>query len=245
VNNIDIGTWITVPHPSIVDLLSRQAFNWLCVDLEHSPVDRFELQISLSIIQGNGKKAYARVPENSHLAMKYPLDAGVDGLIVPMVNSRQEALAAVQNAFYPPKGRRGVGLSRAQGYGFAFEEHLQKNLRDFDLIVQIEHVRAVEEIEGILDVEGVSGVFVGPYDLSGSMDIPGQFDHPRMIAAIEKVERATLSKQKKLGMHVIQPSTDVFRNYASRGYNFMAFSLDTFFLGQKVSDELHKLKREI
>ncbi len=242
---MNLGTWITAPHPTVVELMAKEPFDWLCVDLEHSPVSRLELQTAVAIIQGKGKKAFVRVPQNSHLEIKYPLDAGVDGIIIPMVNSAEEAKLAVENCLYPPKGKRGVGLARAQGFGFGFEKHLQKNLNELTIMVQIEHIRAVKEINEILNVPGVSGVFLGPYDLSGSMGIPGQFDHPDMIAAIQKVADATLKTGKLLGAHVIAPDHKVVNNYAEKGYNFIAFSLDTLFLGQKIREELAALGRPV
>lgn len=242
---MQLGTWITAPHPSVVELMASQPFDWLCVDLEHSPVSRQELQTALALIQGKGKTAFIRVPLNSHLEIKYPLDAGADGIIIPMVNSAAEARDAVQHCLYPPKGKRGVGLARAQGFGFGFERHMKKNLGDLKIIVQIEHIKAVNEIEEILKIDGVSGVFLGPYDLSGSMGIPGQFDHPEMVAAIKKVADATLKTKKWLGAHVIAPDHKVVNSFAEKGYNFIAFSLDTLFLGQKIREELSALGRSI
>jgi 2-keto-3-deoxy-L-rhamnonate aldolase RhmA len=239
---MQLGTWITAPHPSIVELMASQPFDWLCVDLEHSPVSRTELQVALALIQGKGKKAFVRVPFNSHLEIKYPLDAGADGIIIPMVNSADEARRAIEHCLYPPTGKRGVGLARAQGFGFEFEKHLQKNLKELTIIVQIEHINAVREIDEILAVPGVSGVFLGPYDLSGSMGIPGQFDHPDMISAINKVADSTVKSGKLLGAHVIAPDHKAVNTYTERGYDFIAFSLDTLFLGQKIRDELEALK---
>jgi 2-keto-3-deoxy-L-rhamnonate aldolase RhmA len=240
---LKIGTWITIAHPTIADLISSLPFDWICVDLEHSPVGRIELQTTIAVIQGKGKRAFVRVPQNSHLEIKYPLDAGADGIIIPMVNSALEAKMAVEHCLYPPKGKRGVGLARAQRYGFGFEQHLKKNLNELIIIVQIEHINAVNEIDEILKVPGVCGVFLGPYDLSGSMGIPGQFDHPDMVSAIKKVADATIKTGKLLGAHVIAPDHKVVNSFAEKGYNFIAFSLDTLFLGQKIRDELAALGR--
>ena len=240
--NARIGTWITVPHPSIVEMLASTDFDWLCVDLEHSPVSRLELQTAIAIIQGKGKKAFVRVPQNSHLEIKFPLDAGVDGIIIPMVNSASEARLAVSNCLYPPAGNRGVGLARAAGFGFEFENHMAKNLNELEIIVQIEHIKAVEEIEEILSINKVTGVFLGPYDLSGSMGIPGQFDDPRMVAAIAKVAKKTVQANKILGAHVIAPSAAKVEEYLNLGYNFVAFSTDTLFLGHKIKDELSRIR---
>jgi 2-keto-3-deoxy-L-rhamnonate aldolase RhmA len=241
---MQLGTWITAPHPSIVELMASQPFDWLCVDLEHSPVSRTELQVALALIQGKGKKAFVRVPFNSHLEIKYPLDAGADGIIIPMVNSSEEARRAVSSCLYPPLGNRGVGLARAQEFGFGFERHMESNREDLKIIIQIEHVDAVRQINEILEIDRVSGIFLGPYDLSGSMGIPGQFDHPKMIAAIDAVAKATASSGKWLGAHVVAAEHKVVQAYLDKGYNFIAFSLDTVFLGQKIREELEGLGRQ-
>ena len=241
---ISLGSWITVPHPTIVDLIARNDFDWLCVDLEHSPVSRREMQSAVTIIQGYGKKAFVRVSQNSHNDIKFPLDSGVDGIIIPMINSKEDAEKAVASCLYPPKGNRGVGLARAQNYGFGFEDHLKKNLNDLEIILQVEHIKAVEEIDSILAMEGISGIFVGPYDLSGSMGIPGQFDHPDMISALTEVSKKTLQSGLFLGAHVINPCHNDFKKYQELGYNFVAFSIDTFFLGQKLKEEL-KIVRDL
>jgi len=238
-----IGTWITVPHPTIVDLISQQDFDWVCVDLEHSPVSRSELQNSIQIIQGNGKKAFVRVPKNDHTEVKFPLDAGVDGIILPMVNSAEETSLALENCLYPPLGKRGVGLSRAQGYGFKFEDHLRQNLEALEIIVQVEHIQAVNEIDSILDFTRLDGVFLGPYDLSGSLGLPGQLNHPKVQEAIERVADKTLSRSKILGAHVIKPSAEELDRFRFRGYNFLAFSIDTFFMGQKIKDEMLAVRK--
>jgi 2-keto-3-deoxy-L-rhamnonate aldolase RhmA len=237
-----IGSWITVSHPTVVDVMCDiEQFQWLCVDLEHSPNSRLDLQTAVSIIQGRNKKAFVRVNENRHASIKFALDSGVDGIIIPMVNSAAEAAEAVSHCFYPPKGKRGVGLARAQKYGFGFEEHLQKNLNELEVFLQIEHIDAVNEIDQILATEGISGIFLGPYDLSGSMGIAGQFDHPDMISAITKVAGATKKSGLYLGIHVIPPCEKELKKFMDQSYNFLAFSIDTYFLSQKIRDEISAL----
>ena len=237
-DKVKLGGWITVPHPTIVDILCDTGLDWLCVDLEHSPVSRLELQTALTIIQGRGKKAFVRVNCNTHSEIKFALDAGPDGIIVPMVNSYEDAQLAIENSYYPPKGKRGVGLARAQKYGFGFEQHLKQNLEELELFVQIEHIRGVQEIEKILNLEDITGVFLGPYDLSGSMGIPGQLTHPRMMEAIDLVAEKTLRSGKMLGLHVIKPEYEKLLAGIKKGYRFIAFSFDTFFLKQKIDEEL-------
>ncbi|BBH54069.1 HpcH/HpaI aldolase family protein [Fluviispira sanaruensis] len=235
---IRLGTWITIPHPSIIEIIAKQNFNWICTDLEHSPVSRIELQTSITIIQANGKKAFVRVSANTHNDIKFPLDAGADGIIIPMVNSATEAYEAVQHCLYPPFGRRGAGLSRAQDYGFGFSNHYEKNINNLEIFVQIEHIKAVEEIKQILEIKNITGVFVGPYDLSGSMGIPGDFENPKLKNAIDEVAIETKKAGKFLGIHIIKPEANELKKYAELGYNFLALSLDSYFLGQKIADEV-------
>lgn len=245
VQKVRLGTWITAPHPSIVELMAYFPFEWLCVDMEHSPVSLSELQVALAIIQSKKKKAFVRIRQNTHVDAKFPLDAGADGIIIPMVNSAQEAEAAVANCLYPPTGRRGVGLARAHMFGFAFEEHLEANHKQLEIILQVEHIQAVRELDSILSIKGLTGIFVGPYDLSGSMGIPGQLDAPQLIEALDLVAEKTLKAGKLLGIHVVPPERDRILTAAGQGYNFIAFSTDTYILGQKISDELKFLNEKI
>ena len=130
-NSYKIGTWITIGNTSIVEILSDAGFDWLCIDMEHTVIDYAKAQDLIAIIQGKGKLAYVRVGENNHRIIKRVLDAGADGIIVPMINSKTDAQAAIDAVKYPPKGKRGVGLARAHGYGFSFDEYLEKNDRNY------------------------------------------------------------------------------------------------------------------
>ncbi|SMF75484.1 HpcH/HpaI aldolase family protein [Pseudobacteriovorax antillogorgiicola] len=243
--NQRFGGWITCPHPMIADCISHlDSLEWICIDLEHSPVDRQELFDCVAVIQGNGKKAFARVNENQVSAMKFALDTGVDGLIVPMVNSRAEAEDAVSAAFYPPKGKRPVGLGRAHKYGFAFDDHLSKN-RDLELIVQIEHIDAVRNIEEICSVEGLSGIFIGPYDLSGSMGIIGQLNHSDLLNAIQRVANTATNFNLDIGAHIIHLDSNKLNQHIEQGYNFLALSTDMILMRSKFEDFFLKGTGEI
>ena len=135
-----LGSWISLGHPSIAEIMADAGFDWLCIDLEHSVTDFFEAQQLIMAIQSKGIKAYVRVGENNTRIIKRILDAGADGIIVPSVNSAAEALKAVKSVKYPPLGTRGVGLARAQSYGFGFENYRDVIAKEIKLIVQIEHI---------------------------------------------------------------------------------------------------------
>lgn len=240
--NISIGSWITLNHFSIVEIMAEAGFDWLCVDMEHSVTDYFEAEQLIATIQAKGLKAFVRVGENNARIIKRVLDAGADGIIVPMVNNKKDALRAVESVYYPPKGKRGVGLARAQKYGFGFDEYKKFKSNELILIVQIEHVDAVENLEEILNTEGVDGSFIGPYDLSGSMGKPGQYNDEDVKEVLTKYERIAKQHKKLIGFHVVQPNHTLVLDKINEGYNFIAFGTDVLFLGNIVRDQMKNLK---
>lgn len=241
-NKISVGSWITLNHFSIVEIMAEAGFDWLCVDMEHTVTDYFEAQQLIATIQAKGLKAFVRVGENNARIIKRVLDAGADGIIVPMVNNKMDALKAVESVYYPPKGKRGVGLARAQKYGFGFDEYKNNMANELILIVQIEHVDAVENLEEILNTEGVDGTFIGPYDLSGSMGKPGQYNDEDVKEVLKKYERIAKQHKKFIGFHVVQPDHNLVMDKINEGYNFIAFGTDVLFLGNIVRDQMKNLK---
>ena len=240
-----IGSWITLNNASVAEILSDAGFDWLCIDMEHSVTDYAEAQQLILTIQSKGLKAFVRVGENNTRIIKRVLDAGADGIIVPSVNSLEEAEKAVQAVKYPPEGKRGVGLARAQSYGFGFEEYKDIGTKNIKLILQIEHINAIDELDEIIALSGVDGTFIGPYDLSGSMGKPGQWDEPEVKLIIQKYELTAKKYNKLIGFHVIQPDFNLVLNKIEKGYNFIAFSLDSLFLGTIAREQMKKLNREL
>lgn len=244
-NELTIGSWLTIPHQSVVEIMATAGFEWLTLDMEHAAIDISQAMNMMAIIQGKGMKALARVSKNEEVIIKRMLDAGADGVIIPTVRNADEAREAVGYVKYPPVGRRGVGLNRAQNYGLGFQEY-QDWLRDeCVMIVQVEHIDSVHNLEEILNVDGVDGIIVGPYDLSASMGMPGNYEHPDVVAALKKVEETTLRMKKPLGFHVIHSDHLKTLEKIVKGYTFLAMSIDFFFLGDKARDEMALLKKAI
>jgi 2-dehydro-3-deoxyglucarate aldolase len=242
---VEIGSWITLNHISIAEIMADAGFDWLCIDLEHSVTDYAEAQNLIIAIQSKGLKAYVRVGENNARIIKRVLDAGADGIIVPSVNSSLEAKKAVNAVKYPPHGTRGVGLARAQSYGFNFDEYRDVKSKEIKLIVQIEHIDAINEFEAIISMDGVDGTFIGPYDLSGSLGKPGEWDDPDFKEALEYYEKTVKKYNKLVGFHVIQPDKNLVLEKINKGYNFIAFSLDILFLGTMARNQLTALHKSI
>lgn len=237
-NKSSIGTWITINSPIVAELMASFPFDWLCVDLEHSVTDYAEALQMIAMIQSKGKKAYVRIGTNDALIIKRVLDAGADGIIVPSVNSKDDAVKAANAVKYPPLGTRGVGLARAQDYGFNFENYRDSKAKKIKLIVQIEHIQAIRELDDIIQTPGVDGTFIGPYDLSGSMGKPGEWDQPDVKEALAVYEKTVQKYDKWIGFHVIAPDFKLVEEKVKKGYNFIAFSLDTLFLGTKIKEQL-------
>lgn len=228
-----IGTWMSMAHPSIAEILAMAGYDWVVVETEHTGIDVSEVLRLLIAIEQRGSIPLVRLAWNDPIQAKAVLDSGAAGVLVPMINTREEAELAVKMTKYPPLGYRGVGLARAQGYGENFNEYVEHANDDTLLMVQIEHKDAVANIEEILSVPGIDGTFIGPYDLSMSMGIPGQITHPDLLVAKRKVLDATLAKGLIAGVHFVQPRTALedCQKAVAEGYLFIALGTDILFLG--------------
>ncbi len=222
-----IGTMVTLPVPSIAEILAELGFDWLFVDGEHGPLETRDI---LAILQAVGDRlaCLVRVPGSEEAPIKRALDLGAEGIIVPQVNTAEQAARVVQYARYAPIGSRGVGLARAHGYGLRFQEYLEKANERVTVIVQAEHVQAVENMESIVQVEGVDAVFLGPYDLSASLGRMGRIDDPVVIEAIDEVTRICQAAGIPLGYFGV--SAQAVRPYMERGYSLIAAGVDTLMI---------------
>lgn len=235
---LTIGSWVTLAHPSIAEIMANSGFDWLVVDMEHSAIDISCAQQLIQVIELSGCAPLVRVGENNPNLIKRVMDAGSHGVIVPMVNTEEDAVSAVEAVKYPPLGRRGVGLARAQGYGMSFESYKNWVKEKSIVIVQIEHIDAVKNLEKILKVDGVDGFIVGPYDLSASLGKPGEFDNPKVKYALSKVEEAARKLRALSGFHVIPPDPSRVVKKIEEGYKFIAYSLDTLFMAHHIDSDI-------
>ena len=186
---LTIGSWITIGSTVVAEIMAKAGYDWLTIDMEHSAITIDIAQELIRVIELCGVTPLVRVGNNDANLIKRVMDAGAHGVIVPMVNSREDAENAVRSVKYPPRGFRGVGLARAQKYGADFEGYKQWNDKNSIVIVQIEHILAVENLEEILSVPEVDGFIIGPYDLSGSLGVPGEFDNPEVLDALKRVKQ--------------------------------------------------------
>ena len=235
---VTLGSWIQIGHPACAEVMARAGFDWVCVDLEHGAID---LEKTADIFRGLGGfdcVPVARLPLNDPIWIHRTLDAGARGLIIPMVKTAAEAEAAVREAKYPPRGARGFGYSRANLYGADFESYIASANDEIALVMQIEHKDAIANLDAILGVDGVDGVFIGPLDLSGSMGITGQLEHPQMTAALETYRAVCRAHKKSAGLHIVRPSDAGIRRALDEGYTMLALGLDNVFMEQSARASL-------
>jgi 2-keto-3-deoxy-L-rhamnonate aldolase RhmA len=232
-----VGTIVTLAAPEVAEILSTSGLDWLFVDGEHAPIDFQSAQTLLAVSR---VPCLMRVPDASEAMIKKALDIGAAGVIVPMVNSAQQARAIVSFAKYPPQGVRGVGRVRAQGYGFDFANYMDVANDETVVVVQCEHIAAVETIESIAAVEGVDAVLVGPYDLSGSMNLLGQVEHPDVLAAITRVAEVCTRIGRALAIFTAQP--EKMKPFIAQGYTLLAVGVDVAALGDTARSIVGALK---
>jgi 2-keto-3-deoxy-L-rhamnonate aldolase RhmA len=235
-----LGTMITLPSPEMVEIMVDAGFDWLFIDCEHAA---FDSRVAQSLLQAAGGRCpcVIRVPNSDDVWIKKMLDIGADGIIVPQVNSPEQARRAIRSCKYPPQGTRGVGLGRAHRYGARFKEYLDNANSDIAVILQAEHIDAVHGIEEITALPGIDAILVGPYDLSASLGKMGNVDDPEVVQAIDKVRDACLAKKIPLGYFGVSPAA--VKAYLEQGYTLITVGVDALFAQSAAMDVLSALRR--
>lgn len=221
-----VGSWLTMPEPAIAEILARAGYAFLTVDLEHSALDLSQAAALIRTAQLAGSTPLVRLSSNDPVQIKRVMDAGAHGIIVPMVKSGADVAAAHAAMHYPPTGVRGVGLSRAQGYGQDFHAYRSWLEQEAVLVAQVEHIDALDHLDDILGHPGLHATMLGPYDLSASMGLPGRFDHPDVVDAIRRVREAADRHGIPAGTHVVEPDPAQLRLALDQGHRMVAYSVD-------------------
>lgn len=239
---LTLGSWITLGHPAIAEIMARAGFDWVVVDLEHSVISIDVAGDLIRTIDLCGVAPLVRLTSNDQDQIKRVMDAGAHGIVVPSVNSSEEAVRAVAATRYAPLGSRGVGLGRAQGYGANFQDYLKWQNEGPVVIVMIEHKDAIDQLERILSVPGVDGFLIGPYDLSCSLGIPGQFERTEFIDALTHIRETGKRLGCPAGVHIVEPDTQRLEQTIREGYTFIAYGVDIRMLDVMARQGIAKMK---
>jgi 4-hydroxy-2-oxoheptanedioate aldolase len=239
-----IGTWLALPSPEAAEYVATLGFDWLVADTEHNAIDIRTLSQMFGAIAPGGIAPMVRIPWNTPENIKRVLDAGAWGIVVPMVNSKEEAERAVEATRFPPRGARSVGGGMtALRFGTTGAEYLRHADEEILLVLQIEHIRAVERCDEILAVPGVDACFIGPNDMAASMGIglgvPLESDHPRMIEAIAHVRETAVRCGVAPGIHC-SDSNGVNQRIAE-GFQFLALASELRYMLAGLKDALAAL----
>ncbi|MFD5127140.1 HpcH/HpaI aldolase family protein [Streptomyces olindensis] len=234
-----LGTLVTVASPEVAEALAITGVEWLFLDAEHSPV--MHPAAVQSIVQAVAGRSYTlvRVPKNDETWIKSALDAGADGVIVPHIKNAEDVEWAVGWAKYPPLGKRSVGITRAHSYGADFAGYLERANAATALVLQIEDIEAVEALPEILSIPGVDALFIGPYDLSGSMGRLGEVQDPDVQEAIETVVAA--SNRHGIPIGAFAATAAGAKAEVKRGIGFIAVGTDLGHLTGAVANSLATL----
>ncbi|ARE41653.1 2,4-dihydroxyhept-2-ene-1,7-dioic acid aldolase [Rhodovulum sp. P5] len=220
-----IGVWNAIPHSTVADMLAACGFDWIVLDTEHGAMEVTDTLPALHAIDGYPEvSAVVRVAINDWVLIKRHLDQGAQTLMLPYVQSREEAEAAVQAIRYPPRGVRGVaGMTRSSRYGL-IGDYMARAEEELCLILQVETGQALDRLEDIATVDGVDGIFIGPADLSASLGYPGQQRHPDVVAAIE----GAIGRLKDVGVPsgILTLDEEFAHHCIGLGTSFTAISVD-------------------
>lgn len=235
-----LGTLCTMDCSEAAEILSRSGFDWLFLDLEHSAMGPPEAQKLLQAV-GDRVPVLIRVESGDEEGIRKALDTGACGIIVPHVNSPSEAERVVRLSKYPPEGTRSIGPGRASNFGNAMADYMARANEETAVVVQIEHIDAVAEVERIAEVKGLDALFIGPYDLSGSLGKPGKVDGPEVTKAIDRTLTAAAANHLAAG--IFAGSAASASAYLEKGFSLLAVASDGILLGGAAASLLEELNR--
>lgn len=235
------GLTLTIGNPQLAELVAHIGFDWLWIEAEHTSMSLETIQAQLQAVSGTQTHAIVRVDCNDQTIIKRVLDTGPDGIIIPSVNSKEDAEKAIQFTKYPPLGERGIGLARAQGYGLNLGNYIKTANDNVATIFMIEHIAAVQNIHDILHVEGLDAVIVGSLDLAGSMNLQNDLGNPAIEAEVQKVLQACKDAGIPCGTFAGDPNQAKAR--IQEGFRLVTLGADVLILASATKNLLDTVKQ--
>jgi 2-dehydro-3-deoxyglucarate aldolase/4-hydroxy-2-oxoheptanedioate aldolase len=235
-----LGTILTLPSPEIAELLSKAGFDWLFIDMEHTSLGVKDVQ---RILQAVGKEfpCLVRIPVLDESWIKKVLETGPAGILVPHVNTPEEVERMMRWSKYPPEGTRSVGISRAQDYGLSLKDYMVKANQSLVVVPQVEHIDAVKSLESFVKIPGLSAIFVGPYDLSGSIGKLGDIKDSEVQGLIRNVQ--AICSKSGIVTGIFGEDAEAVKSYIDIGYSLVVVGTDASFLSRSVQETLRSLRQ--
>jgi 4-hydroxy-2-oxoheptanedioate aldolase len=233
---VQIGTFVNMAHPSVVEVTALGRPDFICLDGEHSQIGRGDWENLFRAGEIHGVPVMARVPGHGPEAIASVLDAGAKGVMVPMVSTAEQARAVVSASRYPPLGRRGVGPGRAAGYGYRIPDYLAAANSSVLVTIQVENAEGLANIDEIAAVEGIDIIFIGPGDLGvslGALDDPGK---PSLEEAIDRIAKACSRQGRVCG--IFRPGPADLGRFVKDGFRFFIMASDAMMLTAAVGEAM-------
>lgn len=224
------ATWTSIADPQITEAFSHINIDFVGIDIEHGTASFEQCQRIIAASQAYGRCCLPRIDSHSMPMIKRLLDSGADGIIAPMVETPEQVEKLIEWIKFPSVGKRSFGVNRAQDYGHSFSKYVESWNDSSILVIQIESVLGVQNIEKLLAYDEIDAVMVGPYDLSGSLGIPGQIDHPKIKEASQHVTELAAKYGKACGTQVTWPDAVNLHAAFEQGNHFVVLSSDIFLL---------------
>ena len=236
-NKISIGGWMQTTEPMIAELLGQRNFDWITLDLEHGTFDTSKLQNLFRAIELNNKLPLARMANHDTKILGQLFDAGCCGIIIPNITRPKDLQNIIKYSSWPPKGSRGVGFSRSNLFGLKFKQYKKIAQKPF-IVAMIENSKAIKHLNKILKVKGLDCVLIGPYDLSASLGIPGDFSSKKFIKTTNLIIKNCKKSKIPVGIHLVDPVKNGISKLKKEGYTFIPYSTDTVLINKALDTYL-------
>jgi len=237
------GCWINLASTISAEIVGQVGFDWLLLDLEHGAGDVAIMYQQLQVLSGSSSTSIVRIDQLSRPKAQRILDAGASGIMFPQIQSAEEARGAIEMMYYPPRGTRGMAkMTRATGFGRFANEYINNLDQNLLCIIQIETLKALDNIDAIAATDGIDVLFVGPTDLTLSLGILGQLNHPKYQDAIRNIAAAAKRYGKAVG--VLLQDVNEYEMYYQLGYRFLACGADGMFVRRGADEMMRRMGEE-
>ena len=237
-----IGSWMQTADTNIAEIMGKLNYDWITIDLEHGSASLANLPDLFRSIDLGYSLPLARLASANKEDSKKALDAGAGGLIFPNIETGKQLIEIISASCWPPTGIRSVGFSRANLYGEYFDEY-KKEAQSPLIIAMIESLKGLDNLEEILRTPGLDAVMVGPYDLSASLQITGDFENKIFKDALRYIAKTSKAMKIPVGIHQVEPSLEELKEKIKKGYQFLAYSIDTVFINKLAKNPLQSNRK--
>jgi len=239
-SEVSVGAWMQIPNSTISEIVGDSGYDWAAVDLEHGHISIESLPDIFRALELGNTLPFARLANSDPINCKSALDAGAAGIILPKIERSDQLINIIEATRWPPSGTRGVGFSRANLFGKYFEKYSIEAQSPF-IVAMIESKKGYENIEDIIQVDGLDAIFIGPYDLSASLGVEGDFNSDIFLETISLIKEKCEKNRMSCGIHVVEPSYKELIATIKNGYKFIAYSMDSMHLRKGLESVFKKI----